>query len=68
MSTTALLGKVVAPKVQRKPSASGARMHLTKSPATLRPAAKRSPATAREPGAQALGNQHKPLPSTPKRP
>jgi hypothetical protein len=61
-------GKVVAPKVQQKPPATEARMHLTNSPASLEPVAKRTPVSAARPGAQAVADKRKAVPSAPKKP
>ncbi len=60
--------KVVAPKVQQKPPATQVRTHLRHSPATLEPVAKRTPVSAAQPGAQAVADKRKPVPSTPKKP
>jgi hypothetical protein len=60
--------KVVAPKVQQKPNAAQARMHLTNSAATLEPVAKRTPVSPAQSGAHAVADKRKPVPSTAKKP
>jgi hypothetical protein len=42
-------------------------MRLNKSPATLGPAPRRTPVSAAQPGTQAVADQRKPVPSTPKK-
>jgi hypothetical protein len=59
-------GKAVAARLQRKPPATEARMHLTNSPATRRPAVKAHSCIRCATGAQAVADKRKPVPSTPK--
>jgi hypothetical protein len=57
-----------APKLKQKPPTSQARAHQTSSPATLQPVAKRTPVSAKQPGAQAVADKRKSASSTPKKP
>ncbi len=61
-------GKVAAPKLQQKPSATQARTHRANSPATLQPVAKRTPVSATQPGAQAVADKRESAANTPKKP